>query len=92
LQISVRKAEIQTLVAVCLSSDLVRLILDLFFRREGVPCDLLLTIEMCEVLALDNKDDEAERQDGDADLVSVLVVRRIPFPVDLVSNNTSSVL
>lgn len=87
---SVLEPEVQPQVALPLALDRVSLIVGLLLHRHLAPQALLARVQQHEILAQDDEGDDAQRTDGDEDLVALVVVRAVVGAVDLRANERAN--
>jgi hypothetical protein len=79
---SILESEVQALVAILLSLDLIRLVRNALSAGHGIPSLRLLPVEPTEVLSLGDEDHERQSANGDEDLVAAVVVGDIVLAVE----------
>ena len=80
---SILESEIQALVSILLSLNLVRLISDALLAAHGIPCSSLALVQPAEVFSLREEDYQRKSTDRDKNLVAAVVERLVVCAVEL---------
>lgn len=82
----VSEPKVQAFVTILFSGLLICLVLQFLLCSHRIPYLGLFLVRMNEILPLSEENNQAERTNGDANLVTVLVVRLVPCAIDLATN------